>query len=180
MIKIDDLKLVIPLIHEDDDIQEVYDLFNIENTEFTSHRSFPKTAKEIVNFIKNCNTKEKITFNIVLKNKFIGRISLQQIDMINSNAEVALIIKKEFQGKGYGTIALKAIIHHAFVNMNVYKIYLGTPQCNVAMLNLADRAGMHVEAVLKNEFVRHGVCYDIIRFAIFNPGGKSESLKKES
>jgi RimJ/RimL family protein N-acetyltransferase len=58
--------------------------------------------------------------------EILGFISFMDINHLNCSAELRIIIgNSENRGRGVGTFAVKAIIAHAFNNMNLHHIEFG-------------------------------------------------------
>lgn len=61
------------------------------------------------------------TFNLHLaisneENKYLGTISLKNIDNKNKNAELGIVIHPMYMGKGIASFALNEIVKKAFLN----------------------------------------------------------------
>ena len=157
------LKLMI-----DDNLSNYYKWFgNQEITKYTSHGTFPETDKEIKEYFEYCeNNETQLTFMIIDKknNQHIGIISLQNINWINRNAEIAVMIgEKEYWGNGYCTEACEVILKHAFMRLNLHKVYLGTAESNIGMQKVAEKLDMF-EDVIRTEHLfidgKYEACYE--------------------
>ena len=107
-----------------------YGWFNDEATTSNMQKHyFPNTIdlqRHFFNALKE--DKNKIEFGEVPNGEceIKGVVSLQNIDYINSNADVSLIIgEKEFRKLIYAQEAMKLMLNHAFFTLNLHKIYGG-------------------------------------------------------
>ena len=62
----------------------------------------------------------------------------------SSELEIGYALSSVFQGKGYATEAVKAIVDYAFVELKVERIFAGTNRSNKGSMNLMKRIGMRV------------------------------------
>jgi RimJ/RimL family protein N-acetyltransferase len=101
--------------------------------------------------------------------KHIGNISLQNINWIDRNAEIAFLLgEKDFWGKGVMLEAGQLLINHGFESLNLHKIYCGTSSDNSGMQKLAEKLKMEKEGIRKEALFKNGVYHDIIEFGILN------------
>jgi len=94
---------------------------------------------------------------VQLKNKVIGHIYFDQIKPQKILTwEVGFIFNRKYQGKGYATESLTAVIEYGFKNKNIHKIVAHCNPKNVSSWKLLERAGMRREGKLRKNiyFVR--------------------------
>jgi ribosomal-protein-alanine N-acetyltransferase len=138
-----------------------------------SHHIFPYTREHAEDYIKTAYlTKDKLVLAVNLKDKdvHIGNISLQRIDLLNRNAEFAILFgEKEYWGKGYSKEAGHLIIRHGFSSLNLWRIYCGTFSDNIAMQKLAAHLGFKQEGLRREAFFKKDKFIDIIEYGILKP-----------
>ena len=131
---------------------------------------FPTTREALREYLeKNTTDKNTAFFAIVEKrtNKHIGNIKLGPIDWINRRAEYGRLIGDvAAQGKGYGTESVRLILKYAFDNLNLHKVTSSASEDNMASLKSNQKAGLIVEATLKEQKYENGVYKDIILLGI--------------
>lgn len=134
-----------------------------------SHGIFPLTAQQVASFMAKSDTREHLVWAVIhTADGHIGNVSLQRIDLLNRNAEVAIVIgEKKHWGSGVGKLAVRAAIGHGFRALNLHKIYLGTSMDNVAMISIAKFLGMGLEGRRLAHQLRNGKWQDLLDFAIF-------------
>jgi RimJ/RimL family protein N-acetyltransferase len=87
---------------------------------------------------------------IQLNNKVIGHIYFAQIKPQKLLTwETGFIFNKKYQGKGYATESLTAIIDYGFNNMNIHKIIAHCNPKNVSSWKLLERVKMKREGKLR-------------------------------
>jgi ribosomal-protein-alanine N-acetyltransferase len=143
-----------------------------EITKYNSHGRFPMTAEKLLNFVqmsKQSNT--SLVMAVVCRENdiHIGNISLQSINWIDRNAEIAFLLgEKTYWGKGVMLEAGKLIIEHGFQSLNLHRIYCGTSSQNVGMQKLAEKLEMIKEGIRKEALFNNGIYNDIIEYGILN------------
>ena len=139
---------------------------NPEVTKYNSHGIF--FNQDVDSFLKHANSQATITWAIMLderkksqehffgmgrvyyseKHMHIGNIALQEIDLINRSAELAILIgETDHWKKGIGYQACKLVLQHGFLKLNLNRIWLGTLAENAGMINLAKKLKMQLEGV---------------------------------
>ena len=147
---------------------------------YNSHHFFQYTNQKAINYISKINNSfSEIVLAIILSenNLHVGNISLQNINLINRSAELAILIgDKNYWGKGIAKSSIKLLLDHGFLSLNLHRIYLGTPRENVSMQKIAIYFGMKNEGVKRDAFFKNGEFFDILDFAIL----QNEYLKKNN
>lgn len=144
---------------------------------FNSHHRFMKSKEELRAYIDDVNKdRNTLVFAIVdIESGFhIGNISLQEINYIDRSAELAFLVgEKEFWGKGYAAEAAEILIRHAFSELNLHRLYLGTADNNIRMQKLAEKLGFVQEGRRKDALYKHGKYHDIIEYGMIDSRGDS-------
>ena len=135
-----------------------------------SHCVYPMTYYDVQEYIKGIDQTTLLLAIITRYSKeHIGNISLQDINLINRSADMALIIGyKVAWGKGYGTEACKLIIDHGFNALNLHRITCGTFSTNVEMMRLAEKLGFVQEGVRKQAAWKNGEWVDVVEYGLLN------------
>jgi RimJ/RimL family protein N-acetyltransferase len=143
-----------------------------EVVQFNSHGRFPFTKEKLLEYVRLVtHSNEILVFAIIdiKTDRHIGNISLQSINWIDRNAEIAFILgEKDFWSKGImyeaGTILLK----HAFTVLNLHRVYCGTSSENIGMQKLAIKLGMKKEGDRIDAIFKNGNYYSIYEYGIIN------------
>lgn len=138
--------------------------------QYNSHHRFPISRQGINDYISDMqDSRSNIVFAIIEldSGKHIGNISLQCINNIDRTAEVAFIIgDTESWGKGYATEAGIAVCRHAFLELNLNRLYLGTTDNNVGMQRVADKLNFKQEGIRREAIYKNGLYHDIIEYGL--------------
>jgi RimJ/RimL family protein N-acetyltransferase len=103
----------------------------------------------------------KVTDNL------IGATGLEQIDFRNRHAKFGIFIgAKEEWGKGYGTEATRLVTHHAFLTLNLNRVWLHVVADNERGIRAYERVGFKREGILRQEHFRDGRYLDTVTMAI--------------
>ena len=101
------------------------------------------------------------------EDKILGLISLVNINYINGTAELHITIgDKENRGKGMGTFAVKSVIEHAFMNMNLRRIELLVLEENAAAIALYTKCGFVQEGVKRLSHLKCGKYVNTVMMAL--------------
>lgn len=149
-----------------------YWLNNSEVVKYNSHGRFPATVESLEDFVANSyNSRNSLVLAVCMNDttSHVGNISLQAISWIDRNAEIAFLLGElSFHGKGIMYEAGQLLIHHAFLSLNLHRIYCGTSSENTGMQKLALKLGMEQEGVRKEAIFNSGRYHDIIEYGILN------------
>lgn len=96
----------------------------------------------------------------------LGMVALTSIDYINQSAVFHIVIGEvKNQGKGIGTFAVRAILYHAFYNMNLQRVELTVLESNVRAQHLYEKCGFVKEGVKRNAIYKNGEFANILVYA---------------
>tara|TARA_Y100001963_G_scaffold129325_1_gene184467 strand:+ start:28 stop:624 length:597 start_codon:yes stop_codon:yes gene_type:complete len=151
-----------------------YGWFNSEDTTLHMQKHyFPNTVERQHRFLESAkNDSTKLQLGIVEKSKhaLIGVVSLNNIDLINRNAEFSLLIgEKRFRNLQYAEESVFLILRHAFKSLNLHKVYGGSIETLDSWVSfLEKRFGFQREGVQKDHVFKSGKYLDIINFSIIS------------
>jgi len=76
----------------------------------------------------------------------IGDVSLWSLDWKNRSSSLGYgITKLEYRGKGYGTDAVKTILHYAFSHLGLERVSASTLEGNIGSQRVLERCGFALE-----------------------------------
>ena len=116
---------------EEKDLEKWTSWFNDrETTLFMNKRVFPNTLVQQKKHLDNSKVdKNNLQFAIVLKDEeksLIGSIGIHKIDWVHRTGDISILIGEKIGlGKGIGKEAIKILVNHAFLKMNLKKITAG-------------------------------------------------------
>ena len=98
--------------------------------------------------------------------EIIGLVSLVAIDFLNQSAEFHIMIGDTGkQNKGAGTYAVKAMLYHAFYNMNLQRVELLVLDTNVRAKHLYEKCGFVFEGKKRKAKYKDGKFVDLLLYA---------------
>jgi len=159
---------------EKEDLKGNYSLWlnDPKINELNSHCRFVKTQNELNNYIESVSSsKSELVLAVVYKQNdlHVGNISLQSINWLNRDAEIAFILGEvDYWGKGIMYEAGKLLLSHAFKKLNLHRIHCGTSINNLGMIRLAKKLGMKQEGIRREALFNNGKYFDIVEFGIIN------------
>lgn len=166
-----------PLSEEDVNQDYVDWLNDAEVCRYNSHHVFPYTLELAKRYVAEMQTsKTDVALAIVAKDsgKHIGNIALENINPISRWAEIAIIIgEKKAWGKGYGTEAMRFMLRHGFMELNLHRIWMGTLADNIGMQKIAIALGFTEEGRSRKEEFKDGTFHDVIRYGLLRDEFKS-------
>ncbi len=82
------------------------------------------TYEDEMNWVKRKLEEKALVFSMIEKstNRFIGNFEF--MDVTDTSAEIGIVIRPQYQNKGYGMEALKTMIDYAFSRLKLQEIIL--------------------------------------------------------
>ena len=140
---------------------------------FNSHGRFPMTPERLLKYVVDAELNPNLlVLAVQLKESalHVGNISLQGINWIDRNAEIAFVLgEPDLQGRGIMLRAGQLIIDHAFSALNLHRVYCGTLATNVGMQRLAAKLKMTEEGRRRDAVFKDGNYIDVIEYGVINP-----------
>ena len=99
--------------------------------------------------------------------KFAGYVGARNIDYINRNAEVGLILLKEFRGKGYFKPAQILFYNYLFNEINMHKVYSFVIKGNDIALVNDKKIGFIEEGIIKEHIFQDGIYKDVVFISLY-------------
>ena len=107
----------------------------------------------------------------------VGNVSLENIDFINSSAEIIIILgEKNFWNKGIGTIAFGIAIEHGFKKLGLHRLYAGTHEANEGSIRIFKKNDMLFEGRKVDSYKRNNKYSDTVHYSILS----TDFFKKDS
>lgn len=103
-------------------------------------------------------------FSVFNDGTYVGQCGIHQIYWPARNGRISVILKKEFQGKGYGHLVIKAILRLAFELVKLHKVFCVVWEDNPKTVHLyRDKMGMKEEGRLIDEYFLDGRHHNMLR-----------------
>ena len=131
------------------------------------------TVEEARELVHDCKVTEPFTaggwfqFGVALKpaDELVGDLYLK-MDEAGKQAEVGYTFDPKFQGQGLATEAVRGLLHHAFTERGLHRIWGVTDPRNTPSIRLLQRLGMRQEAHFKKDLWFKGAWADDVVFAV--------------
>lgn len=155
-----------------DKAQEILTLINTQDVLINLRPTtpFPFTIKDEEDFL-NSQSAMNNTYNFAIEKiadcQYIGGCGINELDLKNSKCTVGIFLAKPFWNMGYGTDAMRTLIHFIFQQIPVNKIKLNVFSFNTRAIKSYEKCGFRREAVLKEELFRNGEYHDDVVMSIF-------------
>jgi RimJ/RimL family protein N-acetyltransferase len=134
------------------------------------HHRFPNYQQNMQEYFDSViKSKENLVLAIIdtKTDEHIGNVSLQNINLLDKNAEVAIIIgNKNFWGKGIGEEACRLIIAHGFTQLGLHRMYFGTSGKNKSMQKIGDKIGFKKEGESREAQFKNGEFDSIVHYGL--------------
>ncbi|WP_404452121.1 GNAT family N-acetyltransferase [Virgibacillus necropolis] len=131
-----------------------------------SHVSLEQIEDSYEKAIKKLDKREEGEFSIYTQgenSKHIGLIGYRELNIVSRRCTVGIGIgDKECWDKGYGSDAMKALIHYLFQTMNLNRVQLDTWSGNVRAIRSYEKCGFIVEGRMRNDAYIDGKYYDTV------------------
>lgn len=88
--------------------------------------------------------------------KYLGQCDLMMIDSVARKAEMAVVLMKDQQGKGYALESVALLLKYAFEEMNLERVWLKCAEKNERAVKLYERAGFQKEGILRRDLYIDG------------------------
>lgn len=111
------------------------------------------------------------------ENKMIGTCGFSRIDFSNDVGEIGYVINPDFQGHGYATEAVRAIMRFGFEKLDFNRIEAKFIIGNDASLAVMQKCGMQYEGMARGAMLIKGRYRDIGTCAILHSEAQEELLK---
>lgn len=93
---------------------------------------------------------------------YLGQISLQSVDSLSRQGELALVLLPEHWGKGAAREAVRLMLEYAFTRLNLNRVGLKVVSENARALRLYEAAGFVREGVLRQDVFLEGGYRDTV------------------
>lgn len=126
------------------------------------------TEKDVQKFILGAQDFQQHRHYAIVddEDRYLGTISLKEIDLVNMKAEYAIVLRKEAMGKGVAYHASKMLLRIAFKELGLNRVYLNVLSKNKRAIELYERLGFKFEGCFRQELLINGKFEDLNWYAI--------------
>lgn len=150
----------------------IYEWVNREELRPLTGTVYPVSEYEHEEWVKKMATaSDKKLFLICCKDggKPIGTVGLKNFDWLNRRAELFVSIGDGgYVSGGYGTDAVKTLVHYCFNSLNLHKISARVYESNPRAIRCYEKVGFKKEGLLMDEHFSSGAYENVVVMAIIN------------
>lgn len=134
----------------------------------------PQSEEEVKQYIQSIDTrmdsKECVNWVITLKESdvMIGTIGFYRMKLEHYRAETGYMTLPQFNGKGYVTEALQAIINYGFNTMQLHSIEALVDPDNIGSIKVLEKCEFVKEGHIKENWFFNGVFLDTVIYSKLN------------
>lgn len=156
-----------------EDVQRSLDLIEEDGLRDTlsAMAIFPYSFEEEKSFIESSMKPKDIKYNFAIETRenkeYIGSCGINEYDEKNRNVTIGIWLGKLYQGKSYGSDALRILCKFIFEELNMHKIKLHYYDFNEKARICYEAVGFKEEGVHREEIFRHGKYHAIISMGMF-------------
>ena len=144
------------------------------NSETNKYQGWiPKKIEDVEVFIGKISNKINVPetwFQFVIieqhSDTLIGDIGVHFMDSENRQAEVGCTLNKHFQGKGYATESLRAVIEYLIHTLNKHRVITSINPENLNSIRLVKQLGFRKEAHFVESLFINGKWVDDLQFSL--------------
>lgn len=129
-------------------------------------QSRPITKKEQGRWWKNLNRKNARLFIIEDGRHWCGYVGLNPIDWRHNHAEFGIFIVPEFQKKNAGKRALTKLLHYAFTELGLHKVYSDVIDYKDSRLKFFIGLGFKAEGINRSHYFKGGIWRDSVQIGM--------------
>ena len=145
-----------------------------ENMYFELPATYEKTLKWFLQLDSRPNRIDLVAKSYT---RLLSMFGLTDIDLINSKAELYIMINPKFQGMGIGQKITKWLLNYSFSILSLNKVYLYTDVTNQSALNLYKKVGFFQEGILRSDKLKNGILNDRIVMSMLSKEWNNQSWK---
>jgi ribosomal-protein-alanine N-acetyltransferase len=169
-----------PEMHDGPSIVELAGAFEIADTTLRiPHPYNLGQAQSWIKEVRRLSSKNSLRQWVIILQKgrtLIGAIGLSGIDYRHRHGELGYWIGKPWWGRGYATEAAKTVLHYAFWDLNLHRVYAHHFVRNEASGRVLQKAGMVCEGIMREHVNRWGRYEDIKFYGVLNPSHRSGNI----
>lgn len=132
--------------------------------------SFPISSSGHLSWFSNLRNDDKILRCMIESNanEVVGTCVLSGIDWKNRNAKIHIKLSGEFQGKGFGKEAIKAMVLYAFKELGLMRISATVIDENLVSIATFEKCAFKREGILRKSIYKNGCFHDEVVLSILN------------
>lgn len=130
--------------------------------------SYLYSIKQIQDWIEEDDSNAcNFAIHTLADDKMIGTVGLDDFNWTARNAWVGIGIgDRDYWGRGYGTEAMKLILHYAFTELNLHRVNLTVFEFNKRAIRSYEKCGFKYEGIQREFIYKDDRRWDILNMGI--------------
>lgn len=168
-------------ILEEADAEELYELVDANRDHLAEWMPWAaeQTLEQTANFIRTARRRHEerngFEMALVLDERMIGAAGFAGIDWVARATSVGYWLAEEHQGRGLMTRAVKALVDHAFGELELHRVEIQAAKENLRSRAIPERLGFQEEGTLREAERVGGRYHDLVVYGLLAPATASES-----
>jgi RimJ/RimL family protein N-acetyltransferase len=124
---------------------------------------------EVQKWIDKNDGEDMVYFTIrtLAEDKLIGSIELDGFSFDTGNCWLGIYLgERDYWGQGYGTDAMRVLLHYAFTELGIRRVTLNVFEYNQRAIKSYQKAGFKIEGVGRKALLRAGKRWEMIYMGI--------------
>ena len=148
------------------DLEGYLDWMNDQKvTKYMQMGIFPSNMEDMESYYKSIRGGLFLAIVKFGLDEHIGNIRLSSIHDTFRSAEISILIGKE-QGQGYGTEAIKLLVDHCFMRMNINRLEAGMVDANIGCRRAFEKAGFINEGTRRSYYFCEGEYHNVYFYGL--------------
>ena len=151
------------------DEEDALDLMNMINDPEIENSvvgySFPVSLAQQKKWISNLNNDSTVRYAIDAQEKFVGLVSVSNLDLKNRTGNLNIKLLKNARGKGYAGRAVKLLIAYCFEELNLNCLYANVIERNKDSKKLWETLKFNLDGVFRQRVYKNGEYHNIVSYS---------------
>lgn len=122
--------------------------------------SMSDAQKAVASMVEELHKPFTFHWVITLEGTVIGRVKAWDVNPYNGYLQLGYDVGPEYRGRGYMTEAVQAVIRFMLTQAQANRVFSSVRAGNVASRRVCEKAGMHLEGVMRQHYARQDGGYD--------------------
>jgi ribosomal-protein-serine acetyltransferase len=160
---------------EGSDAEELHELVDANRAQLAEWMPWAadQTLERTANFIRSAERRmaehDGFELALVCEERIAGAAGLAGIDWVARNTSIGYWLAEDHQGRGLMTRAVRAIVDHAFGELELHRVQIQAAAGNLRSRAIPERLGFEQEGVLREAECVNGRYLDLVVYGLLAP-----------
>ncbi len=142
------------------------DMLRYNPVTFLTIEELRAEMKNISSNLSKLHEAKEFRFFMQFQNQLVGTIAIKNINHIMGHCEIGYTVGEVFQGRGFGSKALKLLLKKIFQETSLRKIIAYVAADNLASRRIMQKSGFVQEGICREHYIINGTPTDEILYGI--------------